>query len=185
MDGTRFDALVQQVTAGATRRRLFSGLLGGAALLSGISLADAKRGKGKKKGHGKGKGKGKNNGNGNGKGKGRTKVTLCHNGNLITVGAPGAENGHGKHEDDVICGEAGTCQTGDPTGCDQETGACTFDLAEPGTECTTEDGAAGTCDDAGTCVPTPPVCGAAGDACELSDECCEDLTCESGSCTEG
>jgi hypothetical protein len=34
-----------------------------------------------------------------------------------------ALKGHTKHGD-VVCGEAGTCQTGDPTFCDQTTGAC-------------------------------------------------------------
>jgi hypothetical protein len=153
---------------------LVGGLLGGAAILSGAAVADAKKGgkgKGKKKGHGKGKGKAK----------GRTKVFICHKSGgdfeLIRVGAP-AVKGHSKHGDQV-CGEPGVCQTGDPTGCGED-GACTFALADEGTECTTEEGADGTCDAAGVCVATP-VCGGAGDTCELDDDCCEGLACSAQS----
>lgn len=50
---------------------------------------------------------------------GTDKVTLCHqtgNGSYetITVSASGAENGHGKHDGDIIPAPAGGCPTGSP-----------------------------------------------------------------------
>ena len=50
---------------------------------------------------------------------GNDKVTLCHltgNGGYetITVSASGAENGHGKHDGDIIPAPAGGCPTGSP-----------------------------------------------------------------------
>lgn len=158
MDGTRFDEITQGLTEGATRRRILGSVLGSAALLTGVVLAgiddvDAKKGKGKAKG----KGKGSNNGNGNGNGKahGKNKVAICHKTDdhgfqFKRVPTP-ALKGHRKHGD-IVCGEAGVCQTGDATGCDETTGACTFALVPEGTECTDELGAIGTCDAAGNCV---------------------------------
>jgi hypothetical protein len=174
MDGTRFDEITQRLASAATRRRIVGGILGGTALLTGAALAhftdaDAKKGKGKGKGHGKG------NGGNRGKGKGRTKVFICHKTkgggfNLIRVGAP-AVKGHSKHSDTVCV--AGVCETGDPTGCDQDTGACVFDQAADGTECTVDD-QTGTCT-GGVCV----TCGATGASCVADEDCCEGLTCGS------
>jgi hypothetical protein len=185
VDSKRFDAFVQEVSAAATRRRMLGGILGGAALLTGAvagggdGLAKRGKSKGKKKKRGKGKNSGNGNGNGNGKGKGRTKVFICHKGKVLHVASPSLKGhlGHGDFE----CGEAPECQTGSPTGCDQETETCTFEPVDEGTPCTTDDGAEGTCDAAGVCVATP-VCGEAGAACELDEDCCEDLTCQSLIC---
>lgn len=52
---------------------------------------------------------------------GNDKVTLCHqNGNgsyeTITVSVSGAENGHAKHDGDIIPAPAGGCPAGSPTG---------------------------------------------------------------------
>lgn len=159
MNGRHFDTLTEGLTAGASRRQAFGGLLGGAlALLTGASVLEAKKGgKGKGKGRGKGNGKGRGNNKGKGKGKGRTKVTFCHRTDsgdfhLITVGSPAAK-AHRKHGD-VQC-ELGVCQSGAATGCTED-GSCEFALAEAGTVCEL-DGVAGTCDAEGTCVPDPVV----------------------------
>jgi hypothetical protein len=144
MDETRFDALAQELASGASRRRMLGGLVGGAAaLLTGASLLEAKKG-GKGKGKGNGNGKGKGNGNGNGKG--RTKVQICHltdegTYTLIRVGSP-AVKGHSKHGDTVCA--AGPCQAESATGC-SETGDCTFASANEGGECLTETGETGAC----------------------------------------
>ena len=127
---------------GVARRGVLGGLVAGALAAAGLAQAEAKKG-------GKGKNKGRRNGGkGKGKGKGNTKVFICHrSGNSFTlkrVGSPAAK-GHAKHEGDVVCEAAGTCQTGDPIACDQTTGACLFDQVTDGTECTTELGEAGTC----------------------------------------
>jgi hypothetical protein len=103
MDSRQFDELVARLRAAASRRSALQGLVGGALAAVGVtSVADAKPGKGKRKGHGKGKGKGKgkSNGNGNGNGKGQEKVTICHKGHTITVGAP-AVKAHLKHGDSI------------------------------------------------------------------------------------
>jgi hypothetical protein len=141
MDGTQFDTIAQRLAAAATRRRLVAGVLGSAALLTGaLAGVDAKKG---------GNGKGKK------KAKGKTKVFICHKNDggfdLIRVGAP-AVKGHTKHGD-IVC-EAGVCQTGNPTGCDQATGACTgFALAPEGTDCTAEgDEVPHACDGEGNCA---------------------------------
>ncbi len=60
-------------------------------------------------------------GTGHAKTGGNDKVTLCHqtgNGSYetITVSASGAENGHGKHDGDIIPAPAGGCPTGSPEG---------------------------------------------------------------------
>ncbi len=158
MDGKHFDAVTQGMAEAPSRRRLLTGLLGGASLLTGalaLSDAEAKKGKGKAKGKGKGKNNGNGGGNGKGKKNGHNKVAICHktddNGFQFKRVPNPALKGHRRHGD-IVCGEAGTCQTGEATGCDEETGACTFALAEPGTECTDELGAIGTCDAAGNCV---------------------------------
>ena len=126
--------------AGATSRRSLLHLLGagaaGATVTAvGLPVAEARKG-----------------GKGKGKGKGKTKVFICHRSgtsiDLIRVGSPAAK-GHTKHGD-TVCGPAGPCQTGDPSGCDQATGACTYTQVTDGTACTTTEGTAGTCT-AGVC----------------------------------
>lgn len=143
MDSALFDTITRKLTTETTRRGALAGILGGATLAAGVlavSDAEAKRRK-----HGK---------RGKGKGKGKTKVFICHRGSgsidLIRVGSP-AVKGHTKHGD-TVCGTAGLCQTGEPTGCDQATGACTFAQAPAGTTCTTAGGGAGLCDAAGVCI---------------------------------
>jgi hypothetical protein len=150
MDGTKFDTITQRLSAAASRRGLVSGLLGGAAILTGAAVAGAKKGgkgKGKKKGHGKGKGKAH----------GRNKVTICHvidddSGELKNVPTP-ALKGHLKHGD-ARC-EVGVCQTGDPS-CTVVDGVatCTFAVDE-GAECEV-DGVAGICSAEGVCEPVEP-----------------------------
>jgi len=150
MKANRFDTITQGLTAGASRRQLVGGLLGGVvALLTGASVLEAKKGG---NGKGRGKGKGKNKGN---NGKGQPKVQFCHRTgtegeyNLISVGAPAskAHIGHG----DTLC-QPGVCQTGLATGCAVD-GSCTYALATEGTVCELA-GVAGTCDAVGVCVPT-------------------------------
>jgi hypothetical protein len=178
MDGTRFDEITQRLATAATRRRIVGGALGAAALVTGAALAhfdDADAKKGKRKAKGKGKGKG---GNGNGKGKGRNKVFVCHNAHghyrLLRVAEPSLKKGHSRHGD-TVC-EPGVCETGNPTGCDQDTGACTgFDLAPEGTECEV-DGVAGTCSADGECVPVVE-CAGEGESCAVDEDCCEGLNC--------
>jgi hypothetical protein len=170
MDGTQFDTITQRLAAAASRRRILSGVLGGAAVLTGAALAglddaDAKKGKGKAKGKGKGKNNGNGgNGGGNGKGKahGKNKVAICHENEDGTfsfkkVPAPALKQGHRKHGD-TICGETepGTCQTSEATGCNPD-GTCIFTQAPEGDPCVDSEGAAGTCNAVGVCVPTPPV----------------------------
>ena len=134
MDGTGFDRITRGLASGASRRKVFGGLLGGAAaLVTGAAALEAKKG-----------------GNGKGKAKGKTKVTFCHKGKLITVGAP-ASKAHLKHGDTQCV--PGECQVA-ATGC-SATGACEFSLAPATTPCTDPLGAAGTCDAAGVCQPTP------------------------------
>ena len=173
MDGTRFDEITQRLATAATRRRIVGGALGAAALVTGAALAhfdDAEAKKGKRKGKGKG-------GNGKGKGKGRTKVFVCHKSHgkyhVIRVAEPSLK-GHSRHGDTVCA--AGPCETGDPTGCDQDSGACVFAQAEEGTECTTEDGATGTCSADGECVPVVE-CAGEGESCAVDEDCCEGLNC--------
>lgn len=157
MDDIRFDALTRGLTNGTTRRKVAGGLLGGAlAVLGGAAALEAKRG-----GKGKSKGKGGGNGGGNGRGKGNTKVSICHFSDdtgeyqVLTLGAPGADNHLKHHEDDTpfvdccpgdACEAAECCTTAE---CVEGTCACTV-VAAVDTPCT-----GGTCDGAGVCVPTP------------------------------
>ena len=142
MKDQRLDTLARGITTVHSRRKALALLVGGGAL-AGLGSAEARKG---------GNGKGKHKGKGKGKGKGQTKVFICHRSddsiNLIRVGSP-AVKGHSKH-DDIVCEAAGPCQTGDPTACDQVTGACIFTQVLDGTACTTETGGAGTCN-AGVC----------------------------------
>jgi hypothetical protein len=154
MDGRQFDEITQELAEAPSRRRLLTGLAGGAALLTGaLALGDAEAKKGKSKGKGKGKNKG---GNGKGKKHGHNKVAICHKNDdgtfsLKQVPSP-ALKGHRKHGD-VVCGdsELGVCQTAEATGCDEVTGACTFATAEDGTACSTVEVPEGVCL-AGECV---------------------------------
>jgi hypothetical protein len=162
MDGSQFDAITQRLAGAATRRRIVSGVLGGAALLAGAALAglddaDAKKGKGKAKG--KGKGKNGNGGNGKGKAHGKNKVAICHKNEDGTfsfkkVPAPALKQGHRKHGD-TICGETepGTCQTSEATGCNED-GTCIFTAAVDGEPCVTEEIPDGICQ-GGVCVDNP------------------------------
>lgn len=163
MDGTQFDTITQRLAAAASRRRIVSGALGGAATLTGAALAglddaDAKKGKGKAKGKGKGKNNGNGGGNGKGKAHGKNKVAICHKNEDGTfsfkkVPAPALKQGHRKHGD-IVCGEAGVCQTGDATTCDPTTGACGFTSADDDTPCVTDEIPDGICQ-GGVCVDNP------------------------------
>lgn len=144
MNEYRFDKITRGLTAGTSRRQVFGGLLGGAAvLLTGATVLEAKQ-------NGQGKGKGKGRGKSNGKGRGRPKVQFCHRKRkgedytLISVGSPAAKahRGHG----DELC-EPETCRVA--TGCNED-GSCIFEQAAEGTDCEL-DGVAGTCDAAGAC----------------------------------
>jgi len=135
MEGKHFDELTKHLGTGTARRRVLGGMIGvTAALLTGAAVLEAKPKPGK--------------------GKGQTKLSYCHqtgNGSyrFVTVGAPSA---HGsKHVGDVPCAPA-ACQVA--TGCDQTTGVCIFGPAAEGTPCVDTLDDAGTCDAAGTCVPT-------------------------------
>ena len=148
MDGTKFDAITQRLAAAATRRRIVSGVLAGAAMLTGAALAglddaEAKKGKGKAKG----------------KGKGKNKVAICHKIDedtfeFMKVPAPALKRGHRKHGD-TICGETepGTCQTSEATGCNED-GTCIFTAAVDGEPCITEEIPDGICQ-GGVCVDNP------------------------------
>lgn len=106
MDAHRFDTITRGLTADTSRRRVFGGLLGGAAtLLTGATVLGAK--------------------GGNGKRKNKPKVSFCHrskNGayKLITVGGS-EQKGHRKHGDSPC-----VCEGPEPCTftCNQETGAC-------------------------------------------------------------
>src|SRR5687767_8297013 len=96
MDGARFDSLSRALFDARSRRglaRLLGALTLGGVLTAGTVPTAAKKG-------GKGKGKGKNK-----KGK---KVTICHNGQTITV-SKSALKGHKKHGD-----SEGPCPTPNP-----------------------------------------------------------------------
>ena len=144
MDGQGFDRIVRGLTSAGSRRQIVGGVLGGAAaLLGGAAALEAKRG-----GNGKSRGKAK--------GRGQTKLTFCHSGNdrkytPITVASPAQKAHHDKHGDELCTLDE--CNVA-VTGCSDE-GACEYEAASAETECTTEDGVAGFCDGAGTCVATP------------------------------
>jgi hypothetical protein len=94
MDADRFDQLLRSLTAAPSRRaavRALTGAVVGAWLSFAAASTEAKKG-GKRKGKGK-----KKKGKGKGKKKNQGKVTLCHNGQTITVdkSAQGAHLAHG------------------------------------------------------------------------------------------
>ncbi len=149
MDSARFDEITRNLTAGASRRQLVGGLLGGAAaMLTGAAVLEAKKG-GNGKGKAKGRGKGKGNGNGT------TKVQFCHRNkkgqgfNLITVGSSAAKAHANKHGDEQcsppLCQKAIGCSA---------TGACEYGPVTAGTACV-ENAIAGTCNAEGVCIPNP------------------------------
>lgn len=107
MNGERFDDLNRALAGGSSRRGVLRLLAGGAVgALAGASLTEAGA---KKGGNGKGKGRNGKGGKGKGKGNGREKVTLCHNGHTITVGAP-AVDAHLAHGDTLgACGAGPAC----------------------------------------------------------------------------
>jgi len=102
MKDLTLDRFARGLTTVRSRRQALA-LLAGTSTVVGFGAAEAKKGgngKGKKKGHGKGKGKGK----------GKEKVTICHNGQTITVARP-AVAAHLAHGDtEGACTPAGdTC----------------------------------------------------------------------------
>jgi hypothetical protein len=107
MDGERFDRMTRGLLAGASRRSLLAGLVGGAAAtVAGAELLVAKKG-----GNGKGRGNGKGKGNGGG-GDNDKKRTVCHcpagdpdNCHTITIGRKAAERHLQNHPGD----QAGPC----------------------------------------------------------------------------
>jgi hypothetical protein len=188
MEGERFDGIVRRLTTAGSRRGLIGGIVatavgGTAAALLGESPVGAKSGKSKGKGHGKGNGKGKK-----GKGKGQEKVTLCHNGHTITVGAP-AVPAHQAHGDTL-----GPC----PCEGKNNNDPCTIpSTGGPGVCCF------GTCTQLGTlqnCLECGDVCQVGTDTCSTGgccasggsvcdpaalDRCCTGLTCDATSNTCG
>ena len=84
MDATQFDTVTKGLTTTPSRRQVVGGMLGGlAATLAGARALEAKKKKGKKKD--------------------KKKVTICHNGQTITV-SQSALNAHLAHGDLVgVC----------------------------------------------------------------------------------
>jgi hypothetical protein len=120
MNNNRFDTLLRSLSTAHSRRnglRLLTGSAFTGLLTLGAGSTEAKKG-----GHARSKGKGKNK-----KGK---KVTLCHQGQTITV-SKSAVKGHTKHGDTV-----GPCPSG-PTGPTPPEAVLTYqcsglDLSDPG-----------------------------------------------------
>lgn len=107
MDADRFDSLLRSLSGTPSRRnalRLLAGTAVSSLLTLGAVPTEAKKGG---NGKGKGKGKGKRNDKGN-KGKGQENVTLCHDGQTITVSAS-SQQAHLAHGDTV-----GACQSPPP-----------------------------------------------------------------------
>lgn len=157
MDDERFDSLLRSLSGTASRRSalwlLTSSALGGLLTLGAVPTGARKRGRGK----GKGKGNGK-------KGKDKQKVTICHNGQTITV-SQSALKTHRKHGDTV-----GACSIQDSPQPSGPTCGALFATCKANDEC---------CSD--ICFPfsTPQMCGCAAfaQACEENANCC------SGKCT--
>jgi hypothetical protein len=153
MDSARFDTLSRALYDARSRRglaRLLGALTLGGVLTAGTIPTAAKKG-------GKGKGKGKNK-----KGK---KVTICHNGQTITV-SKSALKGHKKHGDDE--GPCPTPDTTPPGPCDglNENDECDRGPSlSPGACC------GGVC----TRLGTVQNCRACGDTCQAGTETCSGL----------
>jgi len=146
-----FDTLTRGLAADTSRRRVLGSLIGAVTVLAGGRMAEAKR-----------RGKGKH--------KGKPKVTLCHNGQTISVGNP-AVNTHLAHGDYL-----GPCRNTCPPGtCDVASGAvcCPPGSAVAGDTCRP---AEGTCCGAGSYVAgVGTVCcanGARGSSCPTGQVCC-------------
>src|SRR5687768_6707609 len=169
MDAARFETLLRSLATTPSRRgalRLLGGLTLGSLLLRDPLATAAKKGG---KGKGKAKGKGKNK-----KGK---KVTICHNGQTITV-SRSALKGHTRHGDtEGPCPDAPpppepTCANDNQC----RNPALPFCVAKRCVECrTTGDcGATEACED-GSCGPPP---------CDLADFCPGSEGGESICCTD-
>jgi hypothetical protein len=146
MDTTAFDGLIR-VLAGTKSRRSMIQILGGLSL--GVIALSPKTSAAKKGGKGKGKGKGK--------------VTICHNGQTITV-SKSALKSHLRHGDSM-----GACPGQETPG--QETpggGAICTDGIKNGSETDIDCG--------GTC----PRC-ATGKTCATRNDCAS-ARCEGGTC---
>src|SRR5687767_10573694 len=186
MDGARFDSLSRALVDARSRRglaRLLGTLTLGGILTAGTIPTAAKKG-------GKGKGKGKNK-----KGK---KVTICHNGQTITV-SKSALKGHKKHGDSEgpcppcvprcattnPCGADGcgsSCSTcGGSTTCQNGQCRCPDGRSPCGPNavcCTGEDiclssGACGPCVGIFSTFPSSPdgsTCGTSADCCQTDAE---------------
>jgi hypothetical protein len=155
VDGDRFDSIARRLSAVASRRGLLIGAVASVvgvttAMLTADDPAAAKKG-----GKGKGKGRGKGKGKGQSKGKGQEKVTLCHNGHTITVGAP-AVPAHQAQGDTL-----GPC----PCEGKRDNDPCTLTTGGPGACCR------GTCTQLGTLQN----CKSCADVCPASTDVCSDL----------
>ena len=117
MDHNRFETLLRSLSTAHSRRnalRLLGGSAFGGLLTLGVGRTEAKNG-----GHARAEGKGK------GKNKKGKKVTLCHQGQTITV-AKSAAKGHKQHGD-----TAGPCPSG-PTGPTPPEAVLTYQCSGPG-----------------------------------------------------
>jgi hypothetical protein len=168
MDDQRFDTATRALAGATSRRLVLSGLVAAAAAFVGRSTvvaAKPKRG-----------GKGKNGrGDSDATGLPGTQVggiwdesiEVCHfdfetgDYRIITVSTPALPDYLNRGDTlfldccvDTDC-EARVCLV--TTGCIE--GACAYDVTG-GASCVTSDGASGTCDKEGTCVPAPVATGA-------------------------
>jgi hypothetical protein len=162
MDADRFDALLRSLSTTPTRRRV-AHLLSGTVLAGlptpGAMPADAKKGS---NGKGKAKGKGRKKEK---KCKGKERVTICHNGQTISISSC-ALKGHQKHGDTI-----GACDTPNPpTGCTGGTEPCGDQCVPPCGSGSVRDLA--TC---GCCFETGIICDESGNTpCCNSDQQCRD-----------